>query len=231
MGVSETPQLPEHPPPRPHRPSPARSSGPDARGRAHSLADGAQLNSSEHTHACVCECVQMRACLHKCAGEPMCPGWGEGPQWPRLCTCRPASVWLSAEDTCVHVHARPGPAPAARAASFPLAQLQTREGGAGRAGLDLAPQRGGQAKVGGWGQASEPAGGRGGLWSAPRASCPASGRDFGRKVGPIRKALPGEVGLPEAESASPGVHAKPLPLPPPGGSSTAAVPGWPQRQG
>nr|CAI9708709.1 unnamed protein product [Rangifer tarandus platyrhynchus] len=90
----------------------------------------------------------------------MCPGWGEGPQWLRLCTCRPASVWLSAEDTCVHVHARPGPAPAARAASFPLAQLQTREGGAGRAGLDLAPQRGGQAKVGGWGQASEPAGGR-----------------------------------------------------------------------
>lgn len=86
------------------------------------------------------------------------PRPGEGPQWLWLCTCQPASVWLSAEDTCVHVHARPGPAPAARATSFPLAQLQPREGGAGRAGLDLAPQSGGQAKVGGRGQASELAG-------------------------------------------------------------------------
>ena len=74
--------------------------------------------------------------------------------------CQPASVWLSSEDTCVHVYTRPGPAPAARATSFPLAQLQTREGGAGQAGLNLAPQRDAQAKVGGCGQASEPVGAR-----------------------------------------------------------------------
>lgn len=154
------------------------------------------------------------------------PWLGEGPQRLWLCTCQPASVWLSAEDTCVHVHARPGPAPAARAPPSPWRSCRLGKEGRGGAGRprpcspEWWPGQGGRP-----GPGQRAGGGRGGLWSAPRASCPASGRDFGRKVGPIRKALPGEVGLPEAESASPGVHANPLPLPPPGASSTAAVPG------
>lgn len=188
------------------------------------MADRAQLNSSEHTHACVCVCVHMCACLHTRAGEPVCPGWGEGatvaptlhvPASQRVAECR--------GHVCPRVHTpRAGPCSSSRLLPPGAAADSGRRGGAGQP-RPCSPERWpGQGGRPGPGQRA--GGGRGGLWSAPRASCPASGRDFGRKVGLIRKALPGEVGLPEAESASPGVHANPLPLPPPGASSTAAVP-------
>lgn len=166
----------------------------------------------------------MHACLHTRAGEPVCPGWGEGatvaltlhvPASQRVAECR--------GHVCPRVHTpRAGPCSSSRLLPPGAAADSGRRGGAGRP-RPCSPERWpGQGGRPGPGQRA--GGGRGGLWSAPRASCPASGRDFGRKVGLIRKALPGEVGLPEAESASPGVHANPLPLPPPGASSTAAVP-------
>ena len=75
------------------------------------------------------------------------------------CASRPACgrARRTCVSTCTHAQGRPlqlEPPPS------PLAQLQTREGGPGRAGLNLAPQRNAQAKVGGCGQAREPVGAR-----------------------------------------------------------------------
>lgn len=79
---------------------------------------------------------------------------------------------------CPRVHT-PGAGPAALTGAFPPAH-RTRKREAGRAGLGLVPQGGGQAKVGGRGQARVLAGG----CARVRASCPANGGNFGRKVGP-----------------------------------------------
>ena len=58
--------------------------------------------------------------------------------------------------TCTHAQGRP--LQLERLLPPGAAADSGRRGGAGRAGLDLAPQSGGQAKVGGRGQASELAG-------------------------------------------------------------------------
>ena len=123
---------------------------------------------------------------------------------------------------CVHTP-RAGPCSSSYLLPLGAAADSGRRGGAGRpqpCSPERCPGQGGRLRPG-----QRASGGQSGLWPAPRASCPAGGREFGRKVALIRKALPGEVGLLEAESASPGVHANPLPLPPPGDSPAAAVPG------
>lgn len=136
--------------------------------------------------------------------------------WPRGCTCELLSVWLCAEDACVHVCSRPEPAPAARGGSLPPAQLQTREGEVHGAGLGLAPQRGGQAKVEAvagpecWVEATA----RARVW--PRHVLPVRrvAATLDGRLAPIRKALPGEAGL---------LEAGPLPPLPPGASLDLSV--------
>lgn len=97
------------------------------------------------------------------------------------------------------MYTRPELAPVAQAGSLPPAQLQTRKEEAGWAGLSLAPQRGGQAKVGGRGQVRALGGGRG--WGA----CFLSGhwRQLWAEGWPDQEGAAQRRRLLEAESASP----------------------------
>lgn len=116
---------------------------------------------------------------------------------------------------CVRVYTRPELAPAA----LPPAQLQTWKGEAGQAGLGLVPQGGGQAKVGGRGQARALGGAVPGFMLPVR---PVVATSDGR-LAPVRKALPRAARLLQAESASPGPP-EPPPLTSPA-APAASLPG------
>lgn len=161
-------------------------------------------------------CAEVCLPSHTRAGEPVCPGWAEGPRWLPLCTCQ--RVARLRGHVCPRVHT-PRAGPCSLSHLLPPHPLPGaaghQEAGWGRpTHQPCSPERwpGQGGRLG-----PEPASRRGPGWDVACATCFLSdgGRDFGRKVGPIRKALLGEVGLPEAESASPRVHADPLPLPSP----------------
>lgn len=106
-------------------------------------------------------CAEVCLPSHTCRGA--CVPWlgGGATVAPALHVPACGRAQRTRVSTCTHAQGRPlqlEPPPSPTHPPPPLAQLQTREAGVGRAGLNLAPQRGGQAKVGGWGQASEPAG-------------------------------------------------------------------------
>lgn len=117
---------------------------------------------------------------------------------------------------CLRVHA-PRAGPGGLRGLLPPAQLQTREGGDGLGrpqpcSPERWPGQGGRPRPG------QSAGQGRGLGCGLHHVLPVLPvvTALDGRLAPIRKALPGEVGLLEAESASPRVHPNPLPFLPPG---------------